>query len=424
MKKFLYFLILLCLFSIAWHLSTPGLNLIFQENGENNKLKAGFSSLEEEGNGNGLSAKIPVSPSKAVYSQATVAVVGDIMVHRTQFVRAYDPQEGSYDFTPSFETITPYLQEADLIVGNLETTLYGEKQSYSAYPRFNSPDEIITALREAGFNLLCTANNHCLDTGEEGLYRTIEVIEEAGIKHFGTARSIMERDTPLVVEVNGISLSFLAYTYGTNGLPVPPEKGYLVNLLDTEQMIADIFRAKGKGADLVILYLHWGEEYSSEPTEEQKRIARVAAEAGADIILGSHPHVIQTMEYLSVPENGGGEKKVLVAYSMGNFISNQHRIPGSIPTDEVEIGKILYLDLEKNEGTGETYLKDISYRLTWVHRNDKHRILPLYSISGGGIFEDEGSLPEFLVERLEKDMERIHQRLDGFREAGPAALSR
>ncbi|HHU76952.1 MAG TPA: CapA family protein [Firmicutes bacterium] len=367
---------------------------------------------------------LPAPPEEPLFQRAVVAAVGDIMIHKTQFMRAHNPEDGSFNFGPSFEVITPYLQQADLIVGNLETTFGGEERGYSAYPRFNSPDEAAQALRGAGFDLLCTVNNHCLDSGEQGLYRTIDVVEEAGMKQFGTYKSRQDRDCPLIVEVNGIRLAFLAYTYGTNGLPIPEGRGYIVNLLVEEKIEADIARARQGGADLIILYLHWGEEYLPEPTPEQKRWARVTAEAGADIILGSHPHVIQPMEYIDLPgdggngglgsgQNNGGGKEVFVAYSMGNFLSNQHRVAGSISTDDVEYGQILYLHLEKNLNTGESFLRDVEYDLTWVNRNDRHRILPLCCLlDEETLSEDIMALPASLAGRLEKDRERLQDRLE------------
>ncbi len=385
------------------------------------------SPPEDESENEGIPAEtrqeMPASPAEPSFRRATVAAVGDIMVHKTQYLRAYDPQTGSFDFGPSFEVIAPLLQEADLIVGNLETTFGGEKRGFSAYPRFNSPDEVVRALREAGFDLLCTANNHCLDTGEQGLYRTIEIVEGAGMKHFGTARSPQERDSLLTVEVKGIRLCFLAYTYGTNGLPIPEGREYIVNLLAEGRMEADIAAARRSGADLIILYLHWGEEYHPEPSEEQKRLARVAAQAGADIILGCHPHVVQPMEYIEVSKNGSGfgsfsgddggdgeDKRVFVAYSLGNFLSNQHRVAGSISTDEVEFGLILYLHLEKDMSSGRTSLRGIDYKLTWVHREDRHRILPFDGI-------EAVSLPVALQGRLGADGARLRDRLQGFGEA-------
>lgn len=400
-RAFFYLLVLACLFlSVRVFFSA-------QELWQENPMPWAGSPDDE------APPETSVQPLEETTREVTVAAVGDIMVHQTQYVRAYDPRADCYDFSPSFESIAPYLQEADLVVGNLETVLGGKKLGFSAYPRFNSPDEIASALREAGFNLLCTANNHCLDKGEQGLYRTIEVLEQAGIKHFGTARSREERDAPLLVEANGITLGFLAYTYGTNGLPVPAGKDYIVNLLVEEQMQGDIAQARSQGADLVILYLHWGEEYRFEPAEEQQRLAKAAAAAGADIILGSHPHVIQPMEYLHVQEEGGGEKRVFVAYSLGNFLSNQHR-SGGIPTDEVEIGQIIYLCLEKNDMTGETYLKNITYLPTWVDRSGKHRILPLDRILAGETFAEEDVIPASLAGRLRGDLQSIQDRLDGF----------
>lgn len=309
--------------------------------------------------------------------KAVILAVGDIMVHQTQFVQAYDVKSKSYDFSPSFEYITPYLQASNLTAGNLETTLAGAKRGFSAFPHFNSPDELAPALKEAGFELLCTANNHSLDSGEAGVYRTLEVVEEAGLKAFGTARTQEERDTPLLVETNGMTLAFLAYTYGTNGIPLPPGREYIVNLIDRELMHAQIQKARQAGAELIVVYMHWGWEYRSDPSPEQKDLARFLAAAGADIIIGSHPHVIQPMEYISVEDEEGEEHRAFVAYSLGNFISNQHRIPGSIPTHEVQYGMLLRLRLQRDAPGKTPYLEDVDYRLTWVDRARRHRIVPL-----------------------------------------------
>jgi len=344
-----------------------------------------------------------------LYREALFLAVGDIMVHRTQFVRAHDPDSGRYDFSPSFEFISPYLQAADLAAGNLETTLAGENRGYSAYPRFNSPDEIAYDLRDAGFNLLSTANNHSMDSGEEGLYRTLDIIEDAGMKAFGTFRSREERDSPLIVDVNGINLAFLAYTYGTNMLPVPAGREYIVNLIDEELIRSDIQHARDDGADLVIVFMHWGVEYRSQPSEEQKELARVIASAGGDIIIGSHPHVIQPLEYITAERDDGSVHQTLVAYSLGNFISNQHRIDGVIPTDEVEYGLVLKLHLKKCLQSGEAAVHEVDCLLTWVHRGWKHRVLPLHEVLAGS--PEKYNITPGDRERLARKQEVLHERL-------------
>lgn len=323
----------------------------------------------------------PPPPPPPQPDEAILIAVGDIMVHQTQFVQAYDRESDSYDFTPSFEYIYPYLQRADLAVGNLETTLAGAARGFRAYPRFNSPDEMATALRGAGFDLLCTANNHSMDSGEEGVYRTLEIVEAEGLKPFGTARSREERDTPLLVEVNGIKLAFLAYSYCTNGIPLPSGREYIVNLFDRELMQNHIDEARRAGADLVIVYMHWGWEYRTEANPEQKDLARFLAAAGANIIIGSHPHVIQPMEYLSFEDENGEEQQAFVAYSLGNFISNQHLIPGAVPTHEVQYGMLLRLHLRRDAPGEAAYLKDVDYKLTWVNRAERHRITPLPAVT-------------------------------------------
>ncbi|NLC10897.1 MAG: CapA family protein [Firmicutes bacterium] len=346
------------------------------------------------------------------FSQATLVAAGDIMVHQTQYLQAYNSEEDSYDFSPSFQLIAPYLQSADLAVANLETTLAGRDKGYRAYPRFNSPDEIAFALQEAGFDLLATANNHSLDSGEGGLYRTLEVIEEAGLEAFGTARSQQERDDPLLLEANEITLAFLSYTYGTNGIPLPEGKDYIVNLIDEDLMARDIARTRQEGADLVVVYMHWGQEYQFEPSEEQRRLARFLVEAGADIILGSHPHVIQPMEFIEVEGSDGDIRRGFVVYSLGNFISNQHRIEGSIPTGEVKYGLLLRFHLEKDLARGDAYLKDVDYLVTWVNRSWRHRLLPLYRVLEAE--PEKYQISADTQEKLKADWTKIQQRLQGF----------
>ncbi|MGI6098014.1 MAG: CapA family protein [Dethiobacteria bacterium] len=314
---------------------------------------------------------------------------GDLMFHDSQLEQALNKDTGEYDFYPSFEVIAPFIQSADFAVANLETTLAGrEQQGYSSFPQFNTPESLAGNLKEAGFDLLSTANNHSLDRRELGVYKTIEHLESVGLAFTGTSRSKRERDTPVIKEINGINIAFLAYTYGTNGIPIPEGKGFLVNLIDEDLIEADIQQARSFGADMVVVFMHWGHEYHTSPSAEQKELARKLVAMGADIILGSHPHVIQPMEFIRLEEEDGNVKEGFVIYSLGNFISNQHLLPPYIPTEKVEFGMLLQIKIEKNFAT-ETYIEDVSYLPTWVHRGWRHRVLPVNRI----INEEDHGLP-------------------------------
>ncbi|MEW5921548.1 MAG: CapA family protein [Bacillota bacterium] len=344
--------------------------------------------------------------------EAVIMTAGDIMVHKPQYLQAYDPISKIYDFSPGFEYITPYLQASNLAVGNLETTFGGAARGYSSYPCFNSPDELAFALHRAGFDLLCTANNHAMDSGEQGVYRTLEVLEETGLKAFGTARSIAERDSPLLVEINGITLAFLAFSYCTNGIPLPRGREYIVNLIDKELMHVLIRQSRKAGADLVIVYMHWGLEYQTAPNAVQKELAHWLAAAGADIIIGSHPHVIQSMEYITAEDENGTLRRVFVAYSLGNFISNQQRVAGAVPTHEVEYGLLLRLHLKKESEGQAAYLQDVDYLLTWVDRARRHRIIPLPPVMDD--LPEPPSIPERKWHEIRETALRLQERLAPF----------
>ncbi len=304
-------------------------------------------------------------------TEVTVAAAGDIMVHSPQFHSAFVPETGTYDFSRHFMEISPYLQGADLTVANLETTLTGPAYSYSGYPRFNSPPELAGNLREAGFDLLFTANNHSLDYGETGVLNTITHLEEAGLDFVGTARNPAERAEGFRVNLQQIELVFFAYTYGTNGIPIPRGKEYLVDLMDEQQIIADIRRAKDEmEADAVILALHWGQEYQRLPTPQQRQLARRLIDAGADVIVGTHPHVIQPVEWMETENHQG-----MVFYSLGNFISNQrNRYRDS--------GIIVYFTIKKDLVLQQTTVSLAHMEPTWVLRKnqlgpDRYAILPV-----------------------------------------------
>lgn len=285
---------------------------------------------------------------------ATLAVVGDIMVHDYQYEEAFDPATGNYDFMHNFQDVKKYFDGYDLVIGNLELTFGGANRPYSSFPCFNTPDAFLDALEDAGFDLLTTANNHSMDTGKQGLLRTLDKLDEYGIQHIGTYRSQAERDTPYYREINGIRFAFLAYTYGTNRIAIPDT--YSVNLMDKEQMLADIRRAR-ENADVVVVLPHMGNEYESEPRDIFVEWADTLFDADADIVLASHPHVLQRMEYRRI-DHGTGAHDGFLIYSLGNFISSQ-----TTPPRNASI--ILHLTVEQI-GDAPPGVKEVSFVPIWT----------------------------------------------------------
>lgn len=290
----------------------------------------------------------------------TISFVGDLMCHSTQFHYAMLNKD-SFDFNPVFREVKEYLSSADLTIGNLETVIAGKKSGYSGYPFFNTPDEYIEALKEAGFDFLVTSNNHSLDRGEHGVLRTIEQIKLNGLLNTGTYISQISRDETESITAAGIDISVLAYTYGTNGIPIPEGKSYLVNLIDHNLIEKDITNARNNNPDLVIVYYHFGDEYSRQPNQYQKDVVKKTIELGADIIIGSHPHVLQPAEYFST--NGAKLNKGFSAYSLGNFISNQR-------WRYSDAGVILNIQITKNIFTDSIYISNVNYLPTWVFRGE------------------------------------------------------
>lgn len=252
-----------------------------------------------------------------------LTAIGDIMCHGPNYKAAYIPSSDSYDFSPFFKNISEYTSKADLTIGNLETTFAGKDRGYSGYPTFNSPAELGQAIKDIGVDVLGTANNHCMDKGYSGLSSTLDVLDELEFSHMGTSRSVEEQSSILVRNVNGINIAFLAFTYGTNGISIPKDKSFSVNLIDRDLIVKQIESAKRLNVDMICVNMHWGVEYQTSPNSEQKELADFLFKNGVDIIFGSHPHVLQPMEKRTVSLDDGSTKDGFVIYSLGNFISNQ-----------------------------------------------------------------------------------------------------
>ena len=258
--------------------------------------------LEPENNKNEIGLQTPTEPEPITIH---MAATGDIMCHLTNIKNAYSSTTKDYDFTNVFKNIAKYTQNADITVGNLETTFAGKSRGYTGYPTFNTPEVLGKNLRDIGFDVICTANNHSMDKGYSGLESTLNFLDEYGLDHYGTARSAEEQDTILVKDVNGIKIAFLAYTYGTNGITVPKDKSYCVNLIDKDLIKEHITLAKEQNVDVICVNMHWGAEYKLTPNSTQKDLADFLFENGVDIILGSHPHVLEPMEKRTITLEDG-----------------------------------------------------------------------------------------------------------------------
>jgi poly-gamma-glutamate capsule biosynthesis protein CapA/YwtB (metallophosphatase superfamily) len=316
-------------------------------------------------------------------SEITINLVGDLMCHLPQTNNAKLPN-GDYDFNPSFEYIKPYLQDADITIGNLETTFAGTTQPYAGYPAFNSPDAYCKAIKEAGFDFLVTANNHSMDTREDGLLRTIDVIKKNGLGYAGTYLNQRDHDSIRILTIKGIKLGILNYTYGTNGAYPHTDHKYMLNVIDSSGITSAVKMAKQNGADIVLVFYHMGLENITEPTQAQKDAVRFALDAGATLVIGAHPHVVGPTKTLY---SNAINDTAFVAYSLGNFLSNQY-------WRYTDAGVILKLTIQKNMTKNTTSFKRASYMPTWVYRGDgskkMHILFPAQWAS------DSTKLPSFL----------------------------
>lgn len=286
--------------------------------------------------------------------QVSLLFVGDLMQHQAQ-IDAARRADSRYDYTHCFSLVKDDIGRADFAIGNLEVTLGGAP--YRGYPQFSAPDEYLQALKDAGFDILATANNHSLDRHRRGLERTLTLTDSLGIPTFGTYRDSLDRQRryPLIVEANGLRIALLCATYGTNGIATTPPN--IVNSLDRSELSSDIRRTRALCPDAIIAFVHWGNEYQRHPNAEQQSLARWLIEQGVDHIIGSHPHMIQPIELLHSKEYPTHHA---VVYSLGNYVSNM-----SIPHSDV--GLTVELTLEKIGST--TRLKDIDYGLVWTERS-------------------------------------------------------
>lgn len=334
----------------------------------------------------------PVVPEIA---KLKLIAAGDILFHLPQ-VWAANTETG-YDFSPAFKYVKTYIEGADIAIANFETVTAGNDLEFTGFPRFNSPEESILGIKESGFDILSTINNHSLDRNKHGIINTINIINKYGLKNIGTYKT--PDRLQLIEDINGIKIAFIGYTFSLNGLDslLKDDEEFMVNKLDEALIKADIDYLNLNNVDIIIAYLHWGNEYQKEPTIYQSELANKMIEWGTDIILGSHPHIIQRSDCIEYE----GDKK-LVVYSMGNFLSNQrYETMGNSLTED---GLLVEIDIEKDLSSSKTTILNVQYIPTWVYRYKdingmQYEILPIEYVLEN---TDKFNLPEDILNRIVK----------------------
>jgi poly-gamma-glutamate synthesis protein (capsule biosynthesis protein) len=275
------------------------------------------------------------------------------MQHEAQLKSAH-VKDGIYDYDSCYTHIAPIFSQADVVVANLEVPL--GSSPYSGYPAFCAPMSYAQALKNAGVHYMITANNHSCDRGKNGIEGTISTLDSIEVVHTGVFKSSEERAKryPLLVEKNGFKIALLNYTYGTNGIAIPPP--YIVNLIDTAQIRTDVEAAKAMQPDVIFACMHWGIEYELRANKEQIKLSNFINSLGVNFVIGSHPHVVQPMIFKQ--KNDSVPNALLTVYSLGNFISNQRRL-------NTDGGAMVRLSLSKTDSI--VNVDSVHYALSWVY---------------------------------------------------------
>ena len=330
-----------------------------------------------------------------------ITFTGDIMGHQPQIESAWDESLGRYDYDPVFEFVAPHFEDSDVVIGNLELTLAGDAYPYAGYPMFNSPDELLDAIENAGYTMLNTTNNHSWDMGIDGLIRTREQIDASSMEAWGTY--VEEPESRVVYKKFGDkTFAFLTYAETFNGMVDHignPE--YVIqhsNFINETYMLEDLEEAKANDADAIIVNMHWGEEYQHEPTERAVEWTEFLVENGADIVMGGHPHVLQPAELIEV-----GDNQAFVSYSLGNFVSNQRfeslgNVYGETVARATENGVIVHLDVTISGD--DVRLSDVEFVPTWVYAGYERTGSYDYAILPTEDFIEDPRFAETYVDRI------------------------
>jgi len=394
MKGSIKALIIICIF-VATIIGT----IIVNKQSNNYSGIQNQKSLDNSQEKNSLPVKdsIPIkdniqSSKTQDINEVNIVAVGDIIIHEDQLKAQLDENTGKYNFENNFKYVKTHIKAADIALANLETTLAGEEQKYTGFPLFNSPSSIVDAVEDCGFDVLSTVNNHTIDRGSLGVFSTLKEIKKRNLKSVGTRASLGKKPY-IIEEVKGMKIGIISYSYETprkgniktlNALEIPSDVVNLINTFSYEYIKEDLSKIKAQidemkisGAEAIVFIIHWGNEFERKPNVHQESIANELCDYGVDVILGSHPHVIQPIEYITSKKTG---KRSLVAYSMGNLISNQQYERTN--NRYTEDGLIVNIQIRKNKSSKEITISEVSYIPTWVHRysyNNKfvYEILPL-----------------------------------------------
>jgi poly-gamma-glutamate capsule biosynthesis protein CapA/YwtB (metallophosphatase superfamily) len=348
----------------------------------------------------------PTEIEKSIKPENTLKLMfaGDIMSQLLQIESGLQT-DGSYDFSPCYKYIAPVLKTADVVIGNLECTLPG-KPPYTGYPNFKTPDALAKALKKAGFDILVTANNHVLDAGTEGIKHTNQVIRSQNMLQTGSSSDLARHDLlyPLIFYKNGFKIALLNYAHHTNGYPLP--KNMVVNSLkDMAKVKADLAKAQAMKPDFTIVFVHWGDEYQLSENSQQRGVAQLLHNWGANLVVGGHPHVVQPIKNERFTKQG---KLCLTAYSLGNFISAQ-------PFANTEGGIVLEVDLQKKptgitEITNHAYIPVVRYTPE-IRGKTQFYVLPVSAFEGK---EDSLNMPDDERQKMHYFAKRVRAQLGKF----------
>ena len=387
------------------------INAVFKTSDNPGENISSQNSSSQQNDDNASSSK----PSKKEIT-ATVLNTGDILIH-DNILWGAERSDGSYDFSKLFNKAKSYITKADYAVANLEVTLGGtEAGNYRGYPGFNSPDSLLDYVKADGFDMLLTANNHCLDTGPAGLKRTVQQLKAKDLDFLGT-KETTDDPTYIVKDINGIKIGMVAYTYGTNSSA--SGAGSLINYFSSSnlnkfytdaQSVIDSMKADG--AEAIVFYMHWGNEYHTKPNTYQKAAAQQLCNMGVDVIVGGHPHVLQPVELIYAE---GSDHTTVCLYSMGNSISNQRisEMTGLCETGHTEDGVLFNYTFTKNSD-GEVSLTAVDIIPTWVDRygtprNYQYTMYPLETsdmAENYGLDADTVAKAKASYERTKKIMQK------------------
>lgn len=354
--------------------------------------------------GDAMATKSPAVNNGARRS-ATIRMAGDVIIDEEMLEASYDKASDSYNFEPYFELIGDTLSSSDYTMINIEASLRKGKYGYSGYPQFTTPPVILQVVKKYGADMITMCNNHMLDGYCDGLVESVGHVEKAGLDHIGGYVDEADSNEPEIYEINGIKVGFVTYTHSTNSLErhCDDRTKFLVNYFKTSNCYEDIRKARKAGAEVIVAVTHWGEEYKREPESTTRQYAKALVAAGADVIIGGHPHMVQPAEYITTQGADGQSRTALCLYSLGNFLS-QHRV------QYTDSGVVFEFTIQEN-ADGSFAITNPGYVpvYVWTFKNangdDDYRVLPvgqyLNNPPSGMSSEQENRMKQSLQETLE-----------------------